>query len=1138
MSSIIQIRNTNISGSTPSKLLPGELAINVTDGRLFYGSGSNNIVKEFPGSGNSIISASYLNPLHQDALLTGSLNITGSLNVSGSETLKGYLQLMPVTTNIDTSISASYIYVSGSTNDLYFSQNGAGYANTTRLRWLEGNLYTGLLNGGIIGSSSSTVFTVSSGSGIIVNTNASFNNNPYPTVQYVSWGNLSSSIAPLSASYDQSFVAINSTGNIITQGTPYTDGQFDTLITLGIVLHQNNSTINAVQTFPTVAYGWKQRSYDFIKAFGPLKISGYVYSPSGSSTGSLVVAGGTAWVDGRNYTINPNQPSYIVEAVGITTSKIYRYYQSGSEWGYDTNNGIGYTTIDPSRYSNNGVLTPVGTNDWTIQRVFYFPNSGTKALFVYYGNATYSNKTDALAAVSTETFAEAPNTAANALYLGYMVLRHNANFTVAASYGIYEAGLFRASGAGGAGGGGGTTLPGGSTTQIQYNNSSTFGGVPTLTYDGTTLTGTGSFSGSFTGTLTGTASYASTASFLNSTTNAFIQNGNSFGTTALLGTNDNQSLALQTSGSTRMFISSSGNVGIGTITPSASLHIVGTGSFSGLHLQNTTTASLGVPQNTPSITLTGASFQSPSSSLNQWRILGVGSSGASYSHELYFQSITGPSQTVQTPARLSQNGSLVLTNVLSAFSLSTFSGYVYGTGANTSTSGTTNYISTTGTFNPTSGTAILNYNNIAPTINQTGGANGITRGLYVNPTLTSAADFRAVENTVGNNLLNSTSGNTYIGLSTNAGIARLQVRGAGTTSATTTFLVQNSTPSTLFSILDNGNTGIGLASPSATLDVSGSVNISGSGIQIPFQINATGTRILHVSSSGKISIGSSANIGNALEIYDTGIYYAGASSQAQLLITTSGSVNREGAFIAASSGRTLQMGINDNSTVPVGIDMFETNNSYPSTYLNFRVNNADLVRMTGSFVGIGTTNPTTTLDVSGSARITNQLTLSNYTNSGSFPGTGSTMLTTDTSGNVLTQGFRDVAEQVYTGAIAWTGTAAPSGSTNHTYRWSQVGKTVNLNITLVYTGPGNAVSTVTTALPADCPTPYVPSGQSGAGALISVVSAHLTPTTTLGANIARGGLRINSTNNGYELVATATAAGYRILVTSVQYFAV
>ena len=90
----------------------------------------------------------------------------------------------------------------------------------------------------------------------------------------------------------------------------------------------------------------------------------------------------------------------------------------------------------------------------------------------------------------------------------------------------------------------------------------------------------GSFNGSFTGSLFGTASWATnalTASFVNTaSTNAFVQNGNSFGATALLGTNDNQSLAFETSGSTRMFInSSSGNVGIGTVTPASTLSVSG-----------------------------------------------------------------------------------------------------------------------------------------------------------------------------------------------------------------------------------------------------------------------------------------------------------------------------------------------------------------------------------------------------------------------------------------------------------------------------------------------------------------------------------------------------------------------------------
>lgn len=447
---------------------------------------------------------------------------TSQLSLTGSMDLAGYIRFDPVVTNINTLQTASYIYVSGSTNDLYFSQNGEGYSNVTRLRWIEGNLYTGLLNGGIITTKTTTTYQVQSGSGVIVSLNANLNNNPYPTIKYVNWPTLIANIAPLSASFDQQFVAIDSSSQIFAQGIPYSDGDYNTKIPLGIVIHQNRSTINAVQTFPSVGYGWKQRSFDFIKAFGPLKISGYTLSQSGSSARGMLLSGGTAWVDGRNYIVDPSSPSYITEAVGISTSKIYRYYQSGSTWqstwGYDTNAGAGYTDIDPTLYSDLGTLRGVASNHWTIQRVFYFPNSATKAFYIYYGNVEYANKADALAGIATETFTEAPNTAANAIFVGYLILRDDATFNTPASYDMRAGGLFRASGVGG-GGGGGTTSPGGSNTQIQYNNNGAFGGVTNLTWDGTTLKATGSFTGSFvgthsgsyTGSLFGTSSWASNA---------------------------------------------------------------------------------------------------------------------------------------------------------------------------------------------------------------------------------------------------------------------------------------------------------------------------------------------------------------------------------------------------------------------------------------------------------------------------------------------------------------------------------------------------------------------------------------------------------------------------------------------------
>jgi hypothetical protein len=73
-----------------------------------------------------------------------------------------------------------------------------------------------------------------------------------------------------------------------------------------------------------------------------------------------------------------------------------------------------------------------------------------------------------------------------------------------------------------------------------------------------------------------------------------------------------------------------------------------------------------------------------------------------------------------------------------------------GGGSQIQTSGNQNNLITKGRFQPSSGTATFTEIRSEPLINQTGGANGITRGLYVNPTLTAAADFRAIETARGN----------------------------------------------------------------------------------------------------------------------------------------------------------------------------------------------------------------------------------------------------------------------------------------------------------------------------------------------------------------------------------------------------
>ena len=378
---------------------------------------------------------------------------TPNIIIYGDTDINGYLQFNPVNTNIDPSVSASYIYVSGSTNDLYFTQNGAGVGNTTRLRWLESELYTGLLYGGQLTTvTGSNTFSVTAGQGIVVNLNTSLSGSPYPTITLVSWPSFSNVALTYSGSSKFTYVGIDNAGNLIQQTVPWgsTDiNQFDTQIYFGNILHFSGSVTQGTYNAPQISYGYPQKTDDFFRAFGPIKISGHTLQASGSSpTLSIIKTGGTAYHEGANWINNPNHPSTVVEANAVNKSKIYRYYISGSTPVIDTGvNSAGYTTIDNTQYVNTatGALASVGNSQYSIQRVFWFPNSPTQAFAVYYGNAVYGTLLDAVNAINTEPFTEAQNTATNAIFVGYIVIQGGANRDLLNSTqaSIIQGGLFR-----------------------------------------------------------------------------------------------------------------------------------------------------------------------------------------------------------------------------------------------------------------------------------------------------------------------------------------------------------------------------------------------------------------------------------------------------------------------------------------------------------------------------------------------------------------------------------------------------------------------------------------------------------------------------------------------------------------------
>jgi hypothetical protein len=143
---------------------------------------------------------------------------------------------------------------------------------------------------------------------------------------------------------------------------------------------------------------------------------------------------------------------------------------------------------------------------------------------------------------------------------------------------------------------------------------------------------------------------------------------------------------------------------------------------------------------------------------------------------------------------------------------------------------------------------------------------------------------------------------------------------------------------------------------------------------------------------------------------------------------------------------------------------------------------------------------------------------------------------TSAAANSVATYFKDTSG-TYTGTIAWTGTTAPSGATNHSYRWTRIGKCVTLNVNLVYATNGGALTAVVFDLPSDAPTPAEPAGLTGASQnMYPVLVWNTNASNALVANSARGFLRNNSGNNAYEFVVNMTTSAVNAAYITLNYW--
>lgn len=267
---------------------------------------------------------------------------------------------------------------------------------------------TGVLTGGVLSiGAPNTTFSISDGTGQIVTTAG--------VKTPVSWSGKTNIPVTNIATQLITFVAIDSGGNVIQSTTRFTAIQARTLIVLGVVVHVNLTNVDAVNNEQHIAFNAMSSVYDGFESLGFFNVSGNVYSANGANL-TMNKSAGVMFKMGSNYDVTNQNPHQ--RTLGALAPVTFQYRFSNGD------NGVTGTNVDPNNLDNGaGGLTAVGTNKWSVQRIYSFTSNNVK---VQRGVADYTTKELALSAISTEAYTTEPSIAANGLLRGWLIVKQGA----------------------------------------------------------------------------------------------------------------------------------------------------------------------------------------------------------------------------------------------------------------------------------------------------------------------------------------------------------------------------------------------------------------------------------------------------------------------------------------------------------------------------------------------------------------------------------------------------------------------------------------------------------------------------------------------------------------------------------------
>lgn len=338
----------------------------------------------------------------------------------------------------DKTDEAVYYKDSGGTVLSAYTTGGGGGASTTVES--SGVLTGGVLSVGAGGPGVATTFSISDGTGQIVDAAG--------TKTPVSWTGLTNITVTNIATQLITFVAIDSGGSVIQSTSKFTPQQARTLIILGVVVHVNLTTVDTVNNEQKIVYNVMSSVYDGFESLGFFNVSGNVFSANGANM-NINKSSGIMFKMGSNYDLDINNPHR--RNLAALTPAQFQYRFSNGASGILTE-----TNIDPNNLDNGaGGLTPVGTNRWSIQRIYSFTSNNVK---IQRGVADYATAAAAIEGITTETYITEPSIAANGLFRGWLIVKQGATALNGADAVFLSAGKLGESNASGGGGTGSSIL--------------------------------------------------------------------------------------------------------------------------------------------------------------------------------------------------------------------------------------------------------------------------------------------------------------------------------------------------------------------------------------------------------------------------------------------------------------------------------------------------------------------------------------------------------------------------------------------------------------------------------------------------------------------------------------------------------